>query len=140
MAAATNNGQDRWDTQLVERPYSDTVCILYGTNDISAGGSYTATTYESALIEIVSGLIAAGYAANKICIGTVPYRSADAFASTIAQYNAKIASITTTYGLRGPATVYEDMKAYGNGCLADSVHPNDIGHQIIADAFQTALV
>lgn len=139
VAGSATNGQDRWDLNIPERPYSDTICILYGTNDISAGGVYTATTYESALIEIVSGLIATGYAANKICIGTVPYRSNDGFASTIAQYNAKIASVTTTYGLRGPATVYEDMKAYGNGCLDDSVHPNDIGHQIIADAFELAL-
>lgn len=139
VAGSSRNGQDRWDVNLVERPYSDTVCILYGTNDISAGGVYTADTYESALIEIVSGLLAAGYSANKICIGTVPYRLNDAFASTIAQYNAKIATITTTYGLKGPANVYANMKAVGNSTLVDSVHPSDTGHSIIASAFQTAL-
>lgn len=138
VAGATNNGQDRWDLHIVERPYSDTVCILYGTNDISAGGSYTATTYESAITEIIAGLIAAGYSANKIAIGTVPYRQGDAQAATIASYNTKISSVAATYGIR-VANVYANMKAVGDSCMADTVHPNDTGHSIIASAFQTAL-
>lgn len=139
VAASPNNGQSRWNINISERLYDDYICILYGTNDISAGGVYTATTYETALIAIISGLIAQGYAASKICVGTVPYRLADAFASTIAQYNTKIVSITSTYGLAPWADVYATMKAYGDGCMADGVHPNDIGHQIIANAFNAVL-
>ncbi len=129
----TNNGQDRYPIHLLERPYSDTICLLYGTNDI--GLSYTTASYNTSLRAVIAGILAAGYSPSKFCVGHVPYQLANAQAAKIATMNGIIDSASSDHGLLSPALTYELMLAVGDSCMFDSLHPNNTGHQLIADAF-----
>lgn len=129
-AAFANNGQDRYATQVVERPYSDTICMMYGTNDISYG--YSGANYQAAANAVVGGFVTAGYPTNKIYIVSIPYRQTDALASTVQDFNSRMQTVCTSYGVTF-IDVYTPMKAVGDSLMADIVHPNDAGHQLIAD-------
>jgi lysophospholipase L1-like esterase len=130
---AVATGIGRWNTEIAEKPYSDTICILYGTND--SNFSVSASLFESNLRTIVNGFIDLGYAANKIFIGTVPYKVGDATAAVTQGYNVRITNICSDLGLSPPADVYNQMKAVGDSCMVDNLHPNNTGHLIIRDAF-----
>jgi lysophospholipase L1-like esterase len=128
----------RYRRQIVENPYTDTVCILGGTND--SGSAVTAETFEYAYRDIITGLIISGYSQSRIILGTVPYKLGDADAALIATYNTVITNLCTEYGLKAPADVYNQMKNNGGDALMDdTVHPNDAGHDIIAGAFLTVI-
>lgn len=128
------SGVSRYESQVIERPYSDTILILYGTNDVVAGVS--GDDYQSALSIVLNGLISAGYSKSKLFVGTVPYQAGDANAVAISDYNARIASVCSNLGLPAPADVYSAMKnGGGDSLMADSLHPNDSGHAVIAGAF-----
>lgn len=134
----TDNGQNRWEAELVEAPYTDTICMLYGTNDVSA--SIASATYAASLDVIVSGLLAKGYAASKIILGTIPYQQGNANSTRIGEYNTAITNICTSRGLKAPAQVYANMlSGGGDSLMADSVHPNNAGHTVIKNAFQAAI-
>lgn len=136
--ATGDGGLARYGRQIAERPYSDTICILYGTNDVTGGVS--STVYQYALENIVKGLLLYGYTPNKIIIGTIPYQLSDANAATIATYNTVITNVCTLFGLNSPANIYDAMKnGGGDSIMDDTVHPDNTGHQIIADTFENVI-
>ena len=118
------SGINRYQSQLISRPYTDYVVIQYGTNDISA--SVSAATYAAALSTIVTGLISAGYTASKICLCSCPYQRSSANATALDNYRTEILAIATANG-----TKYFDLLQWmrdngGDSLLipADNAHLN----------------
>ena len=118
------SGINRYQSQLISRPYTDYVVIQYGTNDI--GASVSAATYAAALSTIVTGLISAGYTASKICLCSCPYQRSGANATALDNYRTEILAIATANG-----TKYFDllqwMRDNGGDTLlipADNAHLN----------------
>lgn len=123
-AVDATSGINRYQSQLISRPYTDYVVIQYGTNDINA--SVSAATYAAALSTIVTGLISAGYTASKICLVSCPYQRSGAYATALDNYRTEILAIATANG-----TKYFDLLQYmrdngGDSLLvaADNVHLN----------------
>ena len=123
-AVDATSGINRYQSQLISRPYTDYVVIQYGTNDIYA--SVSAATYAAALSTIVTGLISAGYTASKICLCSNPYQRSGANATALDNYRTEILAIATANG-----TKYFDLLQWmrdngGDSLLvaADNVHLN----------------
>ena len=123
-AVDATSGINRYQSQLISRPYTDYVVIQYGTNDIYA--SVSAATYAAALSTIVTGLISAGYTASKICLCSCPYQRSGANATALDNYRTEILAIATANG-----TKYFDLLQWmrdngGDSLLvaADNVHLN----------------
>ena len=123
-AVDATSGINRYQSQLISRPYTDYVVIQYGTNDIIA--SVSAATYAAALSTIVTGLISAGYTASKICLCSCPYQRSGANATALDNYRTEILAIATANG-----TKYFDLLQWmrdngGDSLLvaADNVHLN----------------
>lgn len=142
----TNNGRDRYVDALLGRNKQDKVFILYGTNDIRsypAQPTLNVTDFTTDYGEILSGLIAGGYAPDDITIGTAPYCSYydDPTEGPIQQvlYNTAVYNLAVTYGVRY-ADVYTYMLNNGAGTLisGDNLHPNNAGHAAISTALLAA--
>ena len=123
-ALNAESGITRYQSDVITRPYTDYVVIQYGTNDILA--AISAGTFATALSTIVTGLISAGYAANKICLCSNPYQRSSANATALDNYRIEILAIATANG-----TKYFDllqwMRSNGGDSLlvaADNVHLN----------------
>lgn len=138
-ALDASSGIARYQTQLISRPYTDYVVILYGTNDILA--SISAATFATALSTIVTGLISAGYTASKICLCSCPYQRSSANATALDNYRTEILNIATTN-----STKYFDLLQYmrdngGDSLLvaADNVHLNQTAQNGMSAGVLTAL-
>src|SRR5690606_11965165 len=101
-----NSGVTRYKTQVIERPYSDTICILYGTNDVE---QVSGDEFQAALETVLDGFINAGYSKTKIIVGTIPYRLGDDASAQVADFNARIVNVCAELGLPSPADVYNSM-------------------------------
>lgn len=117
-------GINRYQNDVITRPYTDYIVINYGTNDIST--SVSAATYAAALSTIVTGLISAGYTASKICLCSCPYQRSGANATALDNYRTEILAIATANG-----TKYFDLLQWmrdngGDSLLvaADNAHLN----------------
>lgn len=133
------SGINRYQSQLISRPYTDYVVIQYGTNDI--GASVSAATYAAALSTIVTGLISAGYTASKICLCSCPYQRSGANATALDNYRTEILAIATANG-----TKYFDLLQWmrdngGDSLLvaADNVHLNQTAQDALSAGVFTAL-
>jgi len=116
------SGINRYQSQLISRPYTDYVVIQYGTNDI--GASVSAATYAAALSTIVTGLISAGYTASKICLCSCPYQRSGANATALDNYRTEILAIATANG-----TKYFDLLQWMRDNGGDTLLiPADNGH------------
>lgn len=150
--AAANNGRDTYITRL-RNNLPQYVIILYGLNDLRLDDvAFTAANYENDLGEIVDGLVADGMSADNIVIGSPPYIDPTYYAhapyapfdggstSLHEDYVAAAAAVATAKGTRY-ADVYQAMLDNGDDSLiyTDGVHPNDAGHDVIADAIIAAL-
>lgn len=104
------------------------VVILLGTNDAIRGSTSSAVANLQAMVDIAGsrGVIAV--------VATLPPITRSA------AENARAADISA--GIRGisGANIVEVRGAMGDGSglIADGVHPNQMGQQIIADTFATA--
>lgn len=123
-AVDATSGINRYQSQLISRPYTDYVVIQYGTNDIIA--SVSAASYATALSTIVTGLISSGYTASKICLVSCPYQRSGANATALDNYRTEILAIATAND-----TKYFDLLQWmrdngGDSLLvaADNVHLN----------------
>lgn len=150
----TNNGRDRYVAALTGASRQDRIYILYGLNDLrytASPGSMNLANFVNDYMEVLTGLLSAGYSADAIYIGSPPYITAAGYSvgdpdftganTTIhEQYVAAVQDIAESFGV-WYAPVYENMKAYGDGCVSgDNIHPNNTGHGIIATAFSTYAV
>lgn len=149
-AAADNNGRDTVAARVTA--YSPIyVAILYGLNDLRLNdAAITADNFETDLGEVVDAIVTAGTPAANIIIGSPPYMD-PAHYSDGTPYNAgttlkhqayvaKCAAVATAKGTKY-IDVYQWMIDNGGLTLlsGDSIHPNDAGHDAIADAFLSVL-
>jgi lysophospholipase L1-like esterase len=134
----TNSGYNRYHRNLIEFPTSDRLYILYGFNDITQIGA-SASQYQTMLTTMANDLIAAGYSAGSIYIGTVPRMYGDANSSTVQAYGDAARAVCSSFGFHC-AEVYAAQVANGGDSLfsGDHLHPNDTGHTVIANAFLAA--
>ncbi len=136
VGSQPNNGYDRFNSQLITRPFTDYIVIQYGTNDILVPVS--SATYETQLNEIVSTLISEGHPASKICLVSVPYQSANANATALNDYRTAIETVRTTHG-----TKYWDLLQWmrdngGDALLSDAVHYNQATQDAMRDGVYAA--
>jgi lysophospholipase L1-like esterase len=148
--ATENNGRDTYAARIL--PYNpEYVYILYGLNDLRLNdAAFSAALYQNDLGEIVDGLVAGGITASHIVIGSPPHIPEASYANNApwdggslvkhAQYVAAAAEVASTKGTRY-VDVYQRMATNGGDALTgvDGIHPNDAGHQVIADAFLSVL-
>lgn len=149
------NGFDRYREHLLGEDRSDTIAILYGFNDArytAAPASFNHDGFRRDYAALVEGLLEAGYAGDAICLGSPPHIPDRGFAvdgenGFAGQSRAEFQRYARTVELiaREAGTYYapvnEWMGANGadNLVSADHIHPNDVGHAVIAEAFADAL-
>jgi lysophospholipase L1-like esterase len=138
----------RIDSKLERHPGADTMLLLIGTNDSSAGSSGTsADDFETSVRAIATAALVAGV--DRVYIARIPPRYDNDSAtnavnnSRITEYNDRIVLIATEFSddnvFLGPDfyTLFKDQQ----GLLydLDGLHPNDEGYQAMADAWHTTL-
>lgn len=142
-----NNGQDTFTTRILQR-YPSRVYILYGLNDSRYNGvNFSVANFKAALTQVVQNCLnLGGLGVRDIYIGSPPYTS-PAFYGSYAPFNAgstekhlayrdATREVSTAFGIQW-VDIYQGMKDAGGDALmsADGVHPNDAGHQVIANLF-----
>jgi lysophospholipase L1-like esterase len=150
----TGNGRDRYIADLTGANKKDAALILYGFNDLryTGGGDMSIANFLSDYQEIITGLLSSGYEASDIFMGSPPWGSDLLYENgsvgftgsnrTIhEQYVAGVKLLCQTNGTLY-APVYEYMRDNGGSKLisSDNIHPNDDGHEVIANAFFDANV
>ena len=147
------NGRERYEADLLGPDRADLVAILYGFNDaryIAAPSSFGHDNFTRDYREVLTGLLAAGYALEAICIGSPPHIPDAGFAvgtegfagqsrAEFQRYTGTIKAIAREFGTFY-APVNERMGAEGGDSLIlpDHVHPNAAGHAKIAEIFAAA--
>lgn len=148
--AVSENGRDNMSRRITV--YSpDHLFILYGLNDLRLNdAAFTAANFQTDLGEIVDSAIAFGTPAANIVIGSPPYIPAASYALAApwnggsalkhADYVAACAAVATAKSTNY-IDVYQWMIDNGGDTLIgpDNIHPNDAGHDAIADAFLSVL-
>jgi lysophospholipase L1-like esterase len=148
-----DNGHGRYQRDLLGAQRGDIVAILYGTNDaryIGAPQTFGAEGFVRDYRAVLAGLLAAGYAADHIAIGSPTYLpdagfavGSDGFAGqsrdVYQSYVELVRSLARECGLFY-APVNERMTAEGGDALIlpDHIHPNAAGHGKIAQIFAAA--
>lgn len=135
-ALNSNSGIARFQSQIMTRPYSDRIAILYGTNDIS--GVVSDTVFAAALDTVLSTLISVGYNPRNICVGSTPYRTGNGNATELNAYRTQIVNLTSTYNTRYCDVLQAMRDGGGDTLMADAIHPNATGYALISSVFQTA--
>lgn len=150
------SGISRYNTVFHTSPNYNRACVIYyGTNDIMrCGFDPFSGNYLACLDEIVASLIATGdYWNKRIVLCTTgfieesflldPARSASYQCGTLARQtkiNQDIKKIAYRYN-----TLFVDLfaimssQASPSSLLADGLHPNDTGHQLIANSIYSVL-
>lgn len=129
-------GLARYASQIITRPYTDKVYIMFGANDINAG--VPTATFAATISSIAQGLITAGYSPRNICLSSPCYQQSGANASTLDAYAAAVLSKASSLGTR-----YADILTYirNNGAdtlMGDGLHPNSSGNAAIATVVNIA--
>lgn len=128
--------RNRVGIYVISRYYLDKITILGGTNDIL--DFVTASAYAADLREIIQILLSYGYNPRNICVGSTPYQTSGANASTLDLYRTQIVSICSEYNVRY-ADILQAMRDNGGDALmADGLHPNASGGVVIKDTFAAA--
>lgn len=136
FTSGTNNGNGRYSSQIITKPYTDKIVIQYGTNDVSAAVS--AATYSPLFDTMISTLISSGYSPNNICICSIPYQQSGANASLLDDYQTALSNIATTYGTKYYNLLQAMRDGGGNSLLNDTVHLNSSGNSLWAAGVLTA--
>lgn len=147
------SGVSRFETDALSVPGATTVIVLLGINDIVQPGTYAPASEAVSAAQITAALQSLAAQAHaremKIIFGTLT-----PFAGTNSTYyspekeakrqavNLWIRSQTASDGiidfdraLRDPSQPQQLLPAYDSG---DHLHPNDLGHQAMADAINLA--
>ncbi|MGO7779478.1 SGNH/GDSL hydrolase family protein [Rhizobium ruizarguesonis] len=148
-----NNGRDRYAADLLGANKREMVAVAYGFNDARYTGAPTTfnlAQYAMEYREILTGLIAGGYPANRICIVS-PYWISDTGLTTgsagftgqtravFEQFVAAAKALAKEFGVYYSDT-YAAMRDHGGAALiyTDFIHPIDAGHAVIATAVLAA--
>ena len=152
-APRANNGRDRYVTALTGAARKDICIIAYGLNDLryqALPSDFSRANFKNDYQEIITGLLADGYAANKIVLCTPYYMTTTGYSTGTSGFTGANATINLDYGAavrelavtNGTlfADVYAYMAANGGDSLigGDNIHPNDTGHAAIAASVLTA--
>ena len=148
------NGVSRFRQHLLDEDRADCIAILYGYNDARYTADpvrFNVTAFERDYRVVIEGLLDAGVARDRICLGSPPYPPDAAFdrggpgftgqnRGGFERFVEAVRHLANAFGLFY-AEVYEAMAREPDGALAsaDFVHPNDEGHRLIAAAFASAL-
>jgi lysophospholipase L1-like esterase len=137
-SAQANNGYDRYQAQLITKPYRDYILDQYGTNDLS---TVTPANFEAQYRPMMEALLAAGYPANRIVVGTITRKSGNADAALIEGVNARKRDVAADLGL-----VLCDNKALMDAhpnpdslMQGDGLHLNQTGQDFLGNNFATAI-
>jgi len=151
-AATVDNGRDRFQADLMKANKRDFLVINYGFND----SRYTQTAHATQLgafiddyREVLNGLIIDGYKPERIMLGNMYCVSVARLNNTVPpqprvdyeDFVNAIEALAKEYGTFFAPT-YQFMNSNGGpGALigGDDLHPNDAGHDIIADCYLAAI-
>lgn len=151
--AQTGNGRDRYVTAMLGANRKEMAVILYGFNDArytAAPATITPANYQIDLREIVNGLIAGGYARNRIVVGGLPWISDIGLLTGTGGFAGQTRAVFEEYHARAQAValetgvfwgdLYNYMRVNGGDALIgpDLIHPNDTGHAVIAQGMLAA--
>jgi lysophospholipase L1-like esterase len=147
---AQDNGRDTYQDRVLAHDPA-WVLILYGLNDLRLDDpAFTSELYQNDLEEVIEGLIAGDVPADHIVVGSPPYMDPSHYASyspwdggSTPKHLAFVAAAATAAKNKRTryVDVYRWMVHHGAESLIDSdgVHPNDRGHQEIANGFLSVL-
>ena len=135
----TNNGYDRYEKQIVTKPYTDYISITYsGTNDILYG--IPASVYGTQMNSMIADLISKGYNPARICISSPAYQRSGGNAAELDNYRSQIVSIALTHGIKY-FDLLQAMRDGGGDALlnsGDNVHLNNTGQTLWANGVYAA--
>ncbi len=149
-----DNGRARYGRDLLGGDKADLVAILYGTNDArytAAPATFNHDGFARDYRHVLGALLASGYDAEAIVIGSPPHLPEAGFAvgaedgfagqsrEAFQRYVATVESLAREHGVFY-APVDELMTREGGDALilGDHVHPNPAGHLRIAEIFAGA--
>lgn len=121
------------------------VFILLGVNDVFRGADYTVAGYKRSLEKMIDDMVMAGISPRNIFLGTLPFTS-DAFYAAnqigsrqkATEYFVAAIEVSSSRNVV-LVDVYTAMQANGGAALlADGLHPNDAGAQVVSQAFVQA--
>jgi len=149
----TTSWQDRFNlipTKTTNRKY---LIIALGVNDV--GFNYTDFTlaiFITHYTALVNNAVSKGWSSSNIVLLNISYVNTPTVWDSYLSYGIPSAADTARYeAFRGAITTdlaslgivldpYPAMATYGIGCLnGDGLHPNDIGHSIIANELINSL-
>jgi lysophospholipase L1-like esterase len=144
MADPDNEGHSGWridqiaaitDSSLATyKP--NVVTLMIGTNDLNQ--SYQVSTAPARLSALVSQIVADDPTATVLVANLIVSTSAPVAAAEPA-YNAAIPPMVAAEQSAGHHVALVDMSALTPADLADSLHPNDAGYQLMADAWNKGI-
>lgn len=112
---------------------ADVITIMLGTNDTAL----TPSQYNANISEYIDRIRQNASVANpKIILLTILYRN-DANDGLMVQFNTELQSIKTSKNV----SIIDTRGAFSTAAsLADAVHPNDTGHQQIANILAPGII
>lgn len=147
------SGVSRFREDLLGDDRADCIAILYGYNDARYAtdpARFNVGAFVRDYRVVLDGLLAAHIERESICLGSPPYLpdaglqlGSSGFTGQrragFEAYVDAVRELAREYSLFY-AGVYEAMAARPDGSLAspDIIHPNDAGHQLIAEVFAAA--
>jgi lysophospholipase L1-like esterase len=149
----TGNGRDRYVSAMLGANLKEMATILYGFNDArytSAPSTITAANYQNDLREIINGLVAGGYARNRIVLGGLPWITDTGLNTGTGGFSGQTRAGFEAFQTAAQAVavetgvywvdMYNYMRLNGGDSLigVDDIHPNDAGHAVIAQGFLSA--
>jgi lysophospholipase L1-like esterase len=133
----TTGYQSTIEKEYVYTP-STKIFIAYGVNDAFANnsfpGSWTTTEFLANLESIILYLIyKKNWLITEIVLVSCTYATNATLLARLPNYNAVIQSLAIKYGIQYCDVYTYMMNNGGASLLADGTHPNDAGHQVIAN-------
>ena len=112
------------------------VTLEIGTNDLN--GNYQPSTAGARLKSLVDQITAAVPDAT-VLVASLVVSTSGTVEQYRAAYNQAIPQIVSDAQAAGKHVAYVDMSGLTTADLADTLHPNDMGYQKMADAFHRAI-
>ena len=112
------------------------ITLHIGTNDLAQ--NYQAATASKRLAALIDQIIADDPKVT-ILVAQLVCNATPSVQSLIDAYNAKIPEIVQSRAKAGKHVYLVSMKALTKADLADGLHPNDVGYQKMADAWDAGI-